>query len=168
MFCVGFSLGGLLGADLLASFPDVCFDKMVLFAPAFKLHGINYLVKLLSPFPRLVVPSFSSAPYRMNRGTPMAAYNTLFEAIKHFNKHLGPKLNIPTIIFMDKQDELVSFRGLKRLVDKEKLDQWKFHLVQKEKAEVKVKMKHIILDEQSVGENMWNQMRTSIIQHFLP
>lgn len=167
LFFVGFSLGGLLGADLFASFQDVRFDKMVLFAPAFKLHGINYIAKLLSPFPQLVVPSFSSAPYRMNRGTPMAAYNTLFETIKHFKKHLGPKLNIPTIIFIDKQDELVSYRGLKRLVEKEKLDQWKFHLVQKEKPEVKVKMNHIILDEESVGKNMWNKIKNTIINHLL-
>jgi len=168
LFFIGFSLGGLIGADLLASYPDVRFDKMVLLAPAFKLHGINYIVKLLSPFPRLVVPSFSSAFYRMNNGTPMAAYNTLFETLRHFYKHMGPKLNIPTIIFIDKQDELVSYQGLKRMVEKEKLRQWKFHLVQKEKTGVKVKMKHIIIDEQSVGKNIWNEIRITIIKHLLP
>lgn len=36
------------------------------------------------------------------------------------------------------------------------------------KTEVKVRMKHIILDEQSVGENIWNEMRITMIKHLFP
>ncbi|MEA3232365.1 MAG: alpha/beta fold hydrolase, partial [Thermodesulfobacteriota bacterium] len=84
LFFIGYSLGALLGGDLLATYPDVHFDRMVLFAPAFNCTICQGL-KILAPFPRLVIPSLSSKSYRANRGTPMAAYIALFETIKHFN-----------------------------------------------------------------------------------
>lgn len=168
LFFVGFSLGGLMGVDLFASYPDVYFDRMVLLAPALSMHAINYTAKLLAPFPRLVIPSFILADYRANNGTPMAAYNSVFEAVKHFNKTVNYEINVPTLIFIDRQDELISYRGLKRLVKNEQLDQWKFHHVQKGKTGVKEKMRHLIIDEPSVGKDMWQEMRIAIIDHLLP
>ena len=168
LFFIGFSLGGLIGADLLASHPDVRFDRMVLLAPALDIHGIHYVAKLLSPFPRMVIPSFTAKSYLANNGTPMAAYNALFETIKYFNQHIGPKLNIPTIIFIDQQDELVSYRKLKRRVEKETLDQWQFHLLEKGKTGVQEKMHHLIIDEPSVGTDTWKQMKIIMIEHLLP
>jgi len=167
LFFVGFSLGGLIGADLFASYPDVRFDKMVLLAPALDIHGIHYVAKLLSPFPGLVIPSLMSKSYLANNGTPMAAYNALFETIQHFNQHIGPKLNVPTIIFIDPEDELVSYRKLKRRVEKEPLDQWQFHLLEKGKTGVQEKMHHLIIDEPSVGTDTWNQMKNIMIEHLL-
>ena len=167
LFFIGFSLGGLMGVDLFASYPEVYFDRMVLLAPALSMPAISYTAKLLAPFPRLVIPSFTLADYRTNNGTPMAAYNSMFEAVKHFNKNVNPKINVPTLIFIDRQDELISYRGLKRLVKNEQLDQWKFHHVQKGKTGVKEKMRHLIIDEPSVGKDMWQEMRIAIINHLL-
>ncbi len=168
LFLVGFSMGGLMGADLLVSHEDVRFDRMVLFAPALDIHGINYLAKLLSPFPGLVLPSFTSTSYLANNGTPMAAYNALFETLRHFNQHVCAKLNVPTIIFIDPEDELVSYRKLKRRVEKESLDQWQFRLLEKGKTGVQEKMHHLIIDEPSVGTDTWNQIKSIMIEHLLP
>jgi len=151
LFFVGYSLGGLLGADLIASYPDVYFDRMVLLAPAMNLHAVHNVLRVVSPFPRLVIPSFTSTFYRANSGTPMAAYNALFAAIGHFNKTVGPKLNIPSVVFIDPQDELISYYGLKRLVETERLDQWKFHLIYKNPG-IKGRLRHLIIDEPSVGK----------------
>ena len=98
----------------------------------------------------------------------MAAYNVLFETIRHFNKNTGSKLNVPTIVFIDKHDELVSYRGIRRMVEKENLDQWKFHLIQKGNIDVTEKMFHLIIDEPSVGKDVWKEMQAIIIQHLLP
>ncbi|MBC8430811.1 MAG: hypothetical protein H8D96_02720 [Desulfobacterales bacterium] len=97
----------------------------------------------------------------------MAAYNSVFESVKHFNKNVNPAINVPTLIFIDQQDELISYGGLKRLVKNEQLDQWKFHHVQKGKTGVKEKMRHLIIDEPSVGKDMWQEMRIAIINHLL-
>jgi alpha-beta hydrolase superfamily lysophospholipase len=165
VFFVGFSMGGLLGVDLFASNPHVKFDKMVLFAPALKMHNRNYLLKTISPFPELVVPSFAPDAYLANRGTPMAAYNALFEAAKHFEKNLDRKINVPAVIFIDKQDELISFSGLEAMILKQKLDQWKLHPVKKDQTATEIEMHHIIIDEASVGKQMWKEIVDTTITH---
>ncbi len=165
MFFVGFSMGGLLGVDLFTSNPYVKFDKMVLFAPALKMHNRNYFLKTISPFPKLVVPSFAPDAYLANRGTPMAAYNALFEASKHFEKNLDPKINVPAVIFIDKQDELISFSGLKAMIQKQKLDQWKLHPVKKDQTATETEMHHLIIDKASVGKQMWKEIVDTTIRH---
>jgi alpha-beta hydrolase superfamily lysophospholipase len=167
LFFVGFSMGGLLGVDLFTSNPYVKFDKMVLFAPALKMHNRNYLLKTMSPFPGLVVPSFAPGSYRTNKATPMAAYNALFEAVKHFEKNLDPKINVPTVVFLDEQDELISFSGLEKMIRNQKLDQWKIHPVKKDRTATEIDMHHIIIDEASVGKRMWKEIVDTAITHLL-
>jgi alpha-beta hydrolase superfamily lysophospholipase len=166
LFLIGFSLGGLMGATLFASYPDVYFNRMILLAPAIYIHKIYYLAKLLSPFPRLVIPSFFMKSYCSNRGTPVVAYNALFEGIEHFKKNMASKLNVPTLIFIDKRDELVSHRGLKHIIKTGELHQWKLHPVKKNTG-TKEKMHHMIIDELSIGKDTWNEMRGHIIHHLL-
>ena len=168
LFLIGFSLGGLMGATLFASYPDVYFNRMVLLAPALHIYKIYYLAKLLTPFPRLVIPSFFIKSYCSNRGTPMAGYIALLEGIEHFNKNMAQKLNVPTIIFIDKQDELVSYRRLKRIIKIGGLHQWKLHPVEKNTPGAKEKMHHLIIDESSIGKDAWNEMRGLIVHHLLP
>jgi esterase/lipase len=167
LFLVGFSLGGLMGATLLASYSDVYFNRMVLLAPAIYIHKIYFLAKLLSPFPRLVIPSLLMGSYCSNRGTPVAAYNALFEGIEYFNKNMAQKLNVPTVIFIDKQDELVSYRRLKRIIRNRRLHQWKLNPVKRYTKGTKEKMRHLIIDESSIGKEAWNEMRWHIIHHLL-
>lgn len=167
IFLIGFSLGGLIGAALLASYPDVYFDRMVLFAPALCINKIYYLARLLSPFPKLVIPSLLTKSYCSNRGTPIAGYNALFEAIKHFNKNMTQKLNIPTLIFIDKKDELVSYRRLQRILKIGRLYQWKLHPVIKSSTGYPKKMHHLIVDGSSMGKDAWDGMTGLIIHHLL-
>jgi esterase/lipase len=167
MFLVGFSMGGLLGVDLLSSDPRVGFDKMVLFAPAIKMHKRNSLLKILSPFPRIVIPSIAHKSYLTNDGTSIAAYNALFEMYAHLENNLNPKINIPTVVFIDKQDELISFSGLKKMVRDQNLDQWEIHPVKKDKTATKIKMHHLIIDEACVGTNTWQEIVEVTITHFL-
>ena len=167
LFLIGFSLGGLMGTTLFASHPDVYFNRMVLLAPALTIFKIYYLAKLLFPFQKLVIPSFFMKSFCANRGTPVAAYNALFEAIGHFNKNMTKKLNVPTIIFIDKQDELVSYQKLKRVVKNGGLHQWRLFPVKKHITSAKEKMHHLIIDESSIGKNAWNEMRRLIINHLL-
>jgi esterase/lipase len=167
LFLVGFSMGGLLGVDLLSSNPSVKFDKMVLFAPAIKMHKRNSFLKILSPFPRIVIPSIAHKSYLTNDGTSIAAYNALFEMYAHLENNLDPRINIPTVVFIDKQDELISFSGLQNMIQDQNLDQWKIHPVQKDKTATKIEMHHLIIDEASVGNNMWQEIVDVTITHFL-
>ena len=165
-YLVGFSMGGLLGVDLFTSNPYVIFDKMVLYAPALKMHNRNFLLKTVSPFPGLVVPSFAPDAYLANEGTPMAAYNALFDAVEHLEDNLDPeKINVPTIIFIDKQDELISFSGLNAMIMEQELDRWKLHPVKKDPTATEREMHHLIIDEASVGKQTWKEIEDTTIRH---
>ena len=165
VYLVGFSMGGLLGVDLFTSNPFVKFDKMILYAPALKMHNRNFLLKTISPFPGLVVPSFAPDAYLANEGTPMAAYNALFDAVGHLEKNLDPKINVPTIIFIDKQDELISFSGLNTMIMEQELDRWKLHPVKKDPTATEREMHHLIIDEASVGKQTWKEIEDTTIKH---
>jgi alpha-beta hydrolase superfamily lysophospholipase len=167
LFFVGFSFGALMGVDLLASRPDVEFDRMVLFAPGLKIHSRYQIVRVLAPFPGLTVPSFSIKSYRANDGTPIAAYNALLDALEHLDNNLSPKINVPTLIFIDKRDEFVSYDALKKLVENENLDQWKFHVVKKEAGGELGKIHHLIIDEAATGQEVWREITDAIKGHLL-
>ena len=168
LFFIGFSMGGLLGVDLLASNSNVKFDKMILFAPAIAMHQRNYLIRFFSPFPELVIPSAGDISYLANEGTPMAAYNALFDMHAHFENHQNPKrINIPTVVFIDAEDELVSDNRLNEIVREQKLDRWKIHPVKKDDTATRVKMHHLIIDAASVGGRMWQEIVDITIMHLL-
>jgi pimeloyl-ACP methyl ester carboxylesterase len=168
VFLTAFSIGGLIGLDLLVSNPEVQFDRIVLFAPAISLRPAIYLERVLSPFPRLVIPSLADDDYLANKGgTPVAAYNALFEAFENFEDNAGAKLNRPTLLFIDEQDEFIPLRGLKDLVVEHNLDQWRFYIVQKEEEVADGTFHHHILDSSSTGKRVWQDMMAATTRHLL-
>lgn len=168
IFLIGFSMGALLGVDLMTSNPNIRFDKMVLFAPAISMLQRNYLIQIFSPFPNLVIPSAGDKSYLANDGTPMAAYNALFDMLAHFENHLDPQaMNIPTIVFIDEEDELVSYASLKQMVENENLDQWKIHPVRKDERATEVNMHHLIIDAAAVGNTMWQEIVDITLRHLI-
>jgi hypothetical protein len=140
---------------------------MVLFAPAISLRKRNSIVRLLSPFPRLVIPSFSPGFYKANRGTPQAAYAVVFDTLARFEKSIGPKINIATLVFIDPEDELVSYKGLRQRVREHQLDRWRIHSVTKDEATAATRIHHLIIDPASVGQGTWNQMVRAMLAHLL-
>jgi esterase/lipase len=166
VFFIGYSLGGLMGCDLVLLHPDVFYDRMVLFAPALNITVESYLLKALMPFPSIVIDSLSPAYYRTNKGTPMAAYKALFEAGALFEKNVNDKLNKPTLIFIDEKDEFVSCAKLNEMIARWNFDQWQIRIVKKDDDVGKNISHHLIIDRDSVGRKMWKQMRNSIKRHF--
>jgi len=165
VFFIGYSLGGLMGCDLILSHPDVFYDRMVLFAPAFNMTVESYLLKALTPFPNIVIDSLSPISYRTNEGTPMAAYKALFEAIEHFEKNLSDKVNKQTLIFIDEKDEFVSCARLKEMITRRNLDHWQIHIVQKDNDVGEKISHHLIIDRDSVGKQMWKQIKDAMKRH---
>jgi esterase/lipase len=168
VFLTAFSTGGLIGLDLMVSNPDVHYDRIVLLAPAISLRATIYLQRVLTPFPNLVIPSLADEAYLANiEGTPVAAYNALFDALYHFEDTAGPKLNVPTLIFIDEQDEFIPLGGLKKLAVEHKLDKWQFYIVQKEEEMAAGTFHHHIIDASSTGEGVWQDMMSAAVKHLL-
>jgi alpha-beta hydrolase superfamily lysophospholipase len=167
VFLVGYSLGGLLGCELQVSRPDVYFDRMVLFAPALRITAKPYLLKALLPFPNFVLDSLSPEAYRTNDGTPMAGYKALFEALDRLEKNMSGKLNVPTLIFIDRKDELISYDDLVGMIVGEHLDQWRMVTVEKDAPEAALYGHHLLIDEAVVGKVMWSQMQAAFLFHLI-
>lgn len=168
VFFIGYSLGALMGLDLFASYQDVYYDRMVLFAPAIKLHAIHYLARLLSPFPGLIIPSLAPDSYLANKkGTPVAAYDALFDGLNNFEKNANSIINVPTLIFIDEQDEFIPTAGLKNFAAEKKLDQWQIYAVQKGKDVKLGTFHHHIIDDDSAGKDVWQEMMNAATAHLL-
>jgi alpha-beta hydrolase superfamily lysophospholipase len=168
LFLTAFSLGGLIGLELFASNADVQFDKLILFAPAIRLHATIYLERVLSPFPRLVLPSMAPETYLANKkGTPIAAYNALFDGLNRFEKHAGHKLNVPTLVFIDEQDEFIPLGKLKKLAEEKRWNQWQFYIVEKDKTAEDERFYHHIIDASSTGKTVWQDMMKAVMNHLL-
>jgi esterase/lipase len=104
-----YSLGGALAMDMLANNPGLKVDQSILFAPAIEVKATSHLIKFFELFGKdYIVPSFCPEDFRAERGTSVAAYLALFKAIDHLHKGDLKLLNIPTLVFIDKKDELVS------------------------------------------------------------
>jgi pimeloyl-ACP methyl ester carboxylesterase len=168
LFLTAFSIGALIGLDLFASHGEVYIDRMVLLAPAISLRAVIYIERVVSPFPRLVIPSMADDNYLSNqKGTPVAAYNALFEALYHFEDTAGPKLNVPTLIFIDEQDEFIPTGGLRDLAEKHQLDKWRFYIVRKQGEMATGTFHHHIIDAHSTGKKVWQDMMTATVDHLL-
>jgi len=167
-FLTAFSLGGLIGLDMFASNADVRFDKLVLFAPAIRLRTTIYLQRVLSPFPRLVIPSLADKSYLSNeKGTPIAAYNALFDGLNSFDENADQKINVPTLIFIDEQDEFIPLRKLKKLAEEKEWNQWRFYTVEKDKTAEDDSFYHHIIDASSTGKSAWQAMMEAVEKHLL-
>ena len=159
LILVGFSLGAAVGSDL-ASGPgsEVSFAGMILFAPAFSVHWYTQLLRCLAPFPSLTLKSFSPKDYAANRGTPIAAYNALFESIAALRKRRARPLVADALIFIDPRDELVSYRGLRAICAAPGAERWQMVPIPKTLRNGQRDYHHLIIDEESLGSPLWNEV----------
>lgn len=122
---LGFSLGGLLQTRMLLD-SDVRVDRQVLLAPAIRLRWRVHALQGVRRFPgRLVVPSFAPRAIRSHPGTSVAAYSALFGLETSLDVVPVPeRLKLPTLVFMDPDDELVSQTRLERWIHQNGLEAW--------------------------------------------
>jgi pimeloyl-ACP methyl ester carboxylesterase len=158
---VAFSLGGLIGCTAALRCQDVRFARMILLAPALCIHRRSYVLRLFARWPQRVVRSFTPPDYRANPGTSIAAYTALYTAQAEFMCKVGPALNVPTLVFIDPHDEMVSAAGLQRLIVGQELTRWQLYPVYKG-AGATTRYHHLLIDSASVSPPVWAEMMARI------
>ena len=73
--------------------------------------------------------------------------------------------NTPTLIMIDPKDELVSEKGLRAMIEKNQLSEWKIFKIQKQDPQLKSNYHHLIIDEASVGVDEWTIIKNNIREH---
>ncbi len=168
VYMVAYSLGALVGLDWLDSGMDaqVPCQKMVLFAPPISVSLVKRSVQLLRWFPRLVIPSLNSPEYRAHAGTPVAAYSALFDSLAHVTQGQFVHANIPTLVLIDPDDELVDAAGIEDLIDRYHLDQWTlFHVTTQDSRLPGRKFHHLIIDDRALGSEEWGRVEVLMSDH---
>jgi len=168
LFFVGYSLGALLGQALLLSLKeDNIFDKQILIAPATAVRNRSYILKLFSYIHKsIMLPSFTPSPYRVNNFLPFTAFEVLFRNERKLIETQFHSSNIPTLIFIDPKDELISY---KKLVGYSRRFALTNHEVVVLDSNLRVRQSlyhHLIVSEQTMGRQNW-EMVTQRMAAFL-
>ena len=170
LHAVGFSLGGALIEDLLnqARAEKPVIESAVLFAPAVALTGLTKMGWLLNAFGQgFALPTRFIGGYRATNWLPMPAYNSTVATTHAVRGSDMARSNIPTLVFGDRNDELVSTRGVARLARAKHLDAWTFERVKISAGPpFPFKLRHIIIDEQAMGRAQWQLMTAAMLNHF--
>ncbi|WP_413560089.1 alpha/beta hydrolase [Bdellovibrio sp. HCB209] len=169
LYYVGYSLGGVMGVALPSKYKQVHYDKMVLFAPALSIRRTPFILRILNQLnPLTIIPNlFRRDNYFANSfGTPVSAYKATFDVTNFVTYHTKRKnINVPTLLFYDPRDELVSFSGVQNYVKAHQLNQWKPFVVRKRPFSWQSLFHHAMIDPASVGYRRWEQMKAAIIDH---
>ncbi|MBF0207992.1 MAG: hypothetical protein HQK53_14025 [Oligoflexia bacterium] len=168
---VGYSLGGLLGIDLmevaLRRQPQFRrFDKMVLLAPALRLRWHASLIKLLYFVGgEVMLPSLAPVYYRAKDATSINAYKAIWNLLDGIERPLsdfdnsGVSCQVPVLVVMDSQDELVDYGAIKNFINKyggqcdwrlQEIGDLSFYLPRELKSsQSRRKIHHLIIDPNS-------------------
>ncbi len=160
---LGYSFGGLIGVHHF----DVCpFEKMVLIAPALKLHGYTSLIKPFLPHINRLVsvklghPEFEKKYRYHDQGVPAEVYSSFFNIYssnKFKDKSQAKKAQ--ALVMVHPRDELVSHWKLRRWVNKK--TNWKFLSLNNKGAEFR-RYNHLCFDPTTLGHESYAVLLSEI------
>lgn len=166
---VGYSLGALVCLEWMSRQPEGArvFDALVLAAPALSVRRYaERAIGLLSALgSRVMLPSRSPRRYRATRGTSIAAYQALFALKATLDGNQFRNANQPTLVLVDSRDELIDSRGISRLIERHRLERWTLTAVDKRGSRGSVGMRHLLVDEEAVGPELWAAIEQAVVRH---
>jgi esterase/lipase len=167
---LGFSLGALVYEFLMTEGTEipVRFEKAILFSPAVAIRSAAKTVLWLQPFTndRSIIKSVSPEEYRAQAGASIAAYKIVFNMEESLRSASFRNCNSNTIIFIDKNDEMVSARILRERIRQYGLTNWKIYEVTNTGAAIRPRYHHLLIDNRCVSESTW-QYISGTIANFL-
>lgn len=166
IYFLGYSLGALSTSALLQQEPGIDFEKLVFFAPPYKLKTYTGLVKSLFWWETFTLPSLANVGgYRAHWGVPMKAYKSLFELKDQFLAGNTSSLKRrPGLVFLHPKDELVDYEDTKRWMEKERLTNWTVIDVDNRGHSLKKTYAHMMTEEKFMSPNEWRRILSSMGQ----
>jgi putative Ca2+/H+ antiporter (TMEM165/GDT1 family)/esterase/lipase len=162
-YFIGYSLGALMGEWAITQQAGPVFDKVVLIAPAIASHAFTRIAKYLPMTGGMMLPSKNHPDYRANKGTSLAAYRSMFRIMDEFRSSELHGVNIPTFVFLNQNDELVSHRKLIQWMDAARLSHWRVEFVSGLQPSIRPSYEHLMIDESSMGSAAWADMSGKIV-----
>lgn len=166
IYFLGFSLGALVGIEWQAHH-DPVFQKMVLIAPALTVPWYSRAaVNALSIFGQgFMLPSRSPKEYRAQKGTSIAAYQALFQLKDSLLKEHFKNANVKTLLIMDRYDELISSKNIRKIIWENRLSNWQLEIIDNRYAYDNYGFRHLMVDEEAMGPDLWTAVTSMMLNH---
>ncbi len=167
---MAFSTGATELTDLATNpeYAGVAFSRVVMLAPAIAVRLHSHFMRILRPFPKMMIPSANRRELRANQsGTSGAAYTALFDSIDAVKDAGYAKIPFPALLFVDREDELVSDSGLEEIVAARPKGDWKLEFVRAGADATLPASHHAIFDSRLVGKTVWRGMMEKSIAFLL-
>lgn len=160
MINLSFSLGALVSMGKINELDKNPFTKQIFLAPATWIHWFGKVPGWLSFMGgKIGLPSKNLEEYRAEDTTSLNCYKAMDEGRKHLEEIRSKNFNIPTLLIIDPDDELVSLKKTKKFLNHYKLnDFWKVFLVSNKDTELEKSYHHLIIDEKSLGKKEWQRL----------
>lgn len=162
---VGYSLGGLLATRVIDTHPEISPSSLILCAPSLSLRLLPksaYILTLL-PNTSFSVRNLGPPEYKRFEETPLFWYRNIIELYSATRKLSSSRLNqIPTLVFANPRDELISFDGLQSwIVDNNLSASWRFVSLHPRPQNPAIPQ-HVVIDPAALGLTEWEKLRTSL------
>lgn len=167
---LGYSLGCLVHLRGLQTDDGANFSRQALIAPPLFVRVVPRLVRLLRVFgPGLRVRSLTPARIRARNGTTIAAYESLFRVRRSIVDSADvSRLRVPSLVVLDRRDELVSYRGVTRWIRERRLaPPWQVQLI-REGAPAPAGIHHYMIDRPSLGDQGYRDLIATLERFLLP
>ncbi|MDR0551076.1 MAG: alpha/beta hydrolase [Spirochaetaceae bacterium] len=173
LYLAAFSLGALVYENLMLTRDDVTFAAAVLFAPAIAIKPAARALLFTDIFlaDTAIIDSRAPPEYRAQKGASLGAYKALFELEDSFHtvlntrrgaKNAGIERHVPTLIFIDPEDEFISFPALKKQIAG--LTDWNISAISNAGAAIKPARHHLIIDSGCVSPLTWQLMSEAALR----
>lgn len=169
MIFMGYSLGGLVGLEWMSKQKkENIFSKMVLIAPAIAIPWYSSpALKLVDFFDvNFMVMSPCPEAFKANSGSSVNAYRALFSLKTSLENNKYNNANVDTLVLLDQHDELISVDGIKQIVSEYQLGRWQLELVNNDFGRKNHGFRHLMIDPDSVGEEVWKKISERTLTHF--
>lgn len=166
---LGYSLGGLLGVEWVSQQEqERVFDKMVLLAPAITVPNYSLTALRVADLLRVnfTVPSPGPSYYKAGFGSSVNAFRALINIKNSLEEKHYRNANIKTLVITDIHDELILFTEIKNIIVTNKLSLWETELVDNSYAYRTHGYRHWIMNQDAVGQELWDKLSLRVLQFY--
>jgi predicted membrane-bound dolichyl-phosphate-mannose-protein mannosyltransferase len=86
----------------------------------------------------------------------------MFRIMKELRESALRGVDLPTLVFLNPEDEIVNHRLLIQWIDESRLSRWRVAFVRDLRPSISPSYHHLMIDQASMGAEAWTELATGI------